>query len=247
MTDKFELYDVLSVLIPGTLLVGLVPVCFPALLHVQGAKFPEAFAVLLLTGLAVFLGFITQALGSLIEPSLEKTWGGRPSRIALKEGLGQRYLGKDEASRIRVKLVKAVGEGESEASLFRYAAQISDAAGVGRSTRFNGLYAYHRSLLTAGILSTLLFLGSSLWGAAAELSPVQKVLVLLAALALLALLWHRTRQRSLYFAAEVLLTAERVIEGRGATSQPQDDRTTAAGTAPGQSVAADGTEQTKGI
>ena len=221
MTDKLELYDVLSVLVPGTLLVGLVPICFPSLLHIHGASFPAAFAVLLLTGLAVFLGFIQQALGSLTEPILEKTWGGRPSKKVFAEGLGNRYLSRDEADRIKPKLVKAAGEGQTDAGLFRYASQMTDAAGVGRCTRFNGLYAYHRSLLATSVASTVLFLTSASWGSAATLSPSQKGLVLLGALVLILLMWHRTRQRSLYFAAEVLLTAERVLDEKTSASQAQ--------------------------
>ena len=219
MTDKLELYDVLSVLVPGTLLVGLVPICFRSLLHIHGASFPAAFAVLLLTGLAIFLGFIQQALGSLIEPFLEKTWGGRPSKRVFAGGLGNRYLGKEEADRIKPKLIKAVGEGQSDAGLFRYASQMSDAAEIGRCTRFNGLYAYHRSLLSTCIASTVLFLASAVWGSAAALSLSQKGLVLLGALVLSLLMWHRTRQRSLYFAAEVLMTAERVLDEKASAYQ----------------------------
>lgn len=214
MTDKFELYDILSVLIPGTLLVGLIPLCFPALLHVHEAKFTDTFSVLILTSLAVFLGFIIQAISSFIEPLIEKSWGGRPSGWVFAKGIGQRYLGTDEASRIKAKLINTIGGQQSDSVLFRFASQISDAAGIGRCTRFNGLYAYHRSLLTAVILSTALFIASANWGAATALSPHDKALVLLGSIILIALLWYRTMQRSLYFAAEVLLTAERVIDGR---------------------------------
>ncbi len=222
MTDKLELYDILSVLVPGTLLVGLVPICFLSILQIHSANFPAAFAVLLLTGLALFLGFIQQALGSLIEPFLEKTWGGRPSKRVFDKGLGDRYLDKGEANRIKRKIVKAAGEEQSDAGLFRYAGQMSDAAGVGRCTRFNGLYAYHRSLLVTSILSTILFLASAAWGSAAAFSVSQKWLVFLSALVMILLIWHRTRQRSLYFAAEVLLTAERVLDEKANASE---DRT----------------------
>ena len=153
-----------------------------------------------------------QAVGSLIEPLLEKSWGGRPSKRALTGGLGKRYLGKDEADRIRPKLIKAAGEGQTDVALFRYASQMSDAAGVGRCARFNGLYAYHRSLLAATLLSTILFVASAAWGSAVTLTHLQKGLVLLGALALMSLLWHRARQRSLYFSAEVLLTTERILD-----------------------------------
>jgi hypothetical protein len=212
MTDKFEMYDVLSVLIPGTLLVGLIPLCFPAVVHVTEAKFPSAFAVLLLTGLAVFLGFIVQALSSFIEPLLEYSWGGRPSRRIFSEGLGLRYLGIDEANRVKQKLVLAAGPGQSDTAIFRYASQLSDAASVGRCTRFNGLYAYHRSLLTATMVSILLFSTSIEWGAAVGLSMGRVCLLLIGACLLTVLLWHRTKQRSLYFAAEILLTSERVLD-----------------------------------
>jgi uncharacterized membrane protein len=95
--------------------------------------------------------------------------------------------------------------------------QRTDAAGVGRAARFNSLYAYHRALLVLILLAACLFGASIFWGAAAEWSWYQRVPVLVALASLLALMWHRARQRGCYYAREVLLTAERVL----------DDKTTA--------------------
>ena len=81
MTSKFNYYDILGVLVPGVLFSAWIPICFPDLAEITANwPFPEAFTVIVLTALAVFLGQIIQALGSIMEHALFKTWGGRPFR-----------------------------------------------------------------------------------------------------------------------------------------------------------------------
>ncbi len=78
MTNKIDFYDILGFLIPGTLLVCWVPICFPSISSMASAlKFPSAFAVIALTALSVMLGHLMQAVEeSIIEPAIQRTWGG---------------------------------------------------------------------------------------------------------------------------------------------------------------------------
>ena len=219
MTNKLELYDILGVLVPGALVVYLIPTCFRAPTELSSAtRFPDAFLVIALTALAVFVGQLIQALGSSLEPVLYWTWGGKPSKTALETGLGDRYLPADAANRIRGKLQAAVGSDQSATSLFLFAMQRAEGAAGSRASRFNALYAYHRALLVLAGLAIILFIAAMEWGAFAPWSPATKALLLLANAALLALLWYRTKQRSFYYVREVLLTAERVLDDRSASS-----------------------------
>ncbi len=119
MNDKFELYDILAVLIPGGIVLDLVSVTFPTVVtHFGAVTFPPAFAVICLVAVAAFLGHLIQAITSLVEPFIYWTWGGRPSERALNEGLGARYFPADAATRIRAKLAGVVGKDASDPLYF---------------------------------------------------------------------------------------------------------------------------------
>jgi hypothetical protein len=213
MSDKFELYDVLSVIVPGTLLLALTIVAFPSLTaRAASVRFPDAFAVIILLALAVFVGSLVQSIASLIEPILNWSWGGRPSAIALKNGLGTRYLPADTAMRIRRKLATKLGSQATDRSLFLYAMQQAETSGNSRVAKFNALYAYHRAIFTLILVGTVLLVVSMRWGAISQWSTGEKIGTLLASVTVLLLVWHRTKQRGFYYVREVLSTAERIID-----------------------------------
>lgn len=214
MTDKMGFYDLMGMLVPGFLLTILVLVGFPAALTtLTTSGVPDAFLALALTALAVFLGQVVLAIGSIIESVLFWTWGGRPSDRALTVGLG-RYLPKDSAVRIRARLVDAVGPGASDHSLFLFAMQKAGVAKPSRVSVFNGLYAYHRSLLTLVLLALVGLVLSRLWGAVSGWSWREVAVAVVTDLLLAALFWYRTKQRACYYVREVLLTAEHVLADR---------------------------------
>lgn len=214
MTNKFDAYDILGILVPGTLVVGWVPFCFPRLsVGNEWPSFPDAFNVLLLTAFAVFVGQLVQAIASLVEPLVFVTWNGRPSDVALASGLKD-FLPDDTAKRIKAKLADAVTETTNDRSLFLYAIQQTDGQDAGRARRFNTLYAYHRALLVLVLLCGFTLGASMLWGRAAAWTGCQKVGAGIGVLVLLALVWHRAWQRACYYVREVLLTAERILDDR---------------------------------
>jgi hypothetical protein len=219
MIDKIDYYDILSTVILGTIFLCSILVCFPGLSTAVIPSFPEAFSVIALSAIALFLGHLVQAVASLLEPLLFWTFGGRPSDRALATGLG-RYFPVDSAVRIKKKLKATVGNNASDFSLFLFAIQFTDSAGVGRASRFNGQYAYHRGLVILLLLMMLLFLASSVWGRAATWSPGQIGVTLAGLFLLLLLMWYRTKQRAFYYVREVLLTAERVVAENHPSSAP---------------------------
>lgn len=213
MNDKFELYDVLAVLIPGAIVLGVVSVAFPeTAAKFASAGFPSAFAVICLIAVATFLGHLIQAITSFIEPFIYWTWGGRPSERALRAGLGTRYLPADTGRRIRAKLSKVVGEATNDRSLFLYAMQKAETSGNSRVAKFNGLYAYHRAMLTLVLVALVVLLASMRWGIAKSWSTGEKVQTVVAGLLLVIIFWYRAKQRGFYYVREVLSTAERLID-----------------------------------
>lgn len=214
MTDKLHYYDIVGTVIPGVLLVTWAAICFPALSEItSSAGLASTFGLLAGLALAVFAGQLVQALGSIIEPALYRSWGGRPSDKALSDGLG-RYLPKDAAAQIRQKLQAKLGGEPSPQHLFLHAMQLTDAANAGRAARFNGLYAYHRSQVILVLIAVVMATGSVVFGRLASWHWWHIAALFLGLLALLALAWHRARQRAIYYVREVLLAAEKIIDER---------------------------------
>ena len=213
MSDKFDLYDVLSILIPGSVLLALLDISFPGMAaRFSATGFPEAFSVICLIGVAVFLGHLIQAIASFIEPLFEWTWGGRASERALRDGLGSRYLPADTAHRIKRKLTSVIGSGASERSLFLYAMQKAETSGNIRVSKFNGLYGYHRAILTLVLVAISILLAAMKWGTVNQWPLRDKIEILLFAAGLLFVVWLRAKQRGFYYVREVLTTAERLID-----------------------------------
>lgn len=214
MTAKFDFYDVFGVLIPGTLLLAWIAVCFPQIGQPgTAANLPDAFVVVVLTALAVFLGQLLQAGASLLEPFLFKTWSGRPSDLAVGGQL-ESFLPQDAVDRITEKLRVAAGRDIEGRSLFLYAMQASESATPSRISRFNSLYAYHRGLLALSVIAFVILLLSLFWGGANSWATPGKVVALLLIPLVTVLVWHRTWQRACYYVREVLFTAERVLDQR---------------------------------
>ncbi len=223
VAEKLDLYDLLSTLVLGSLAVAWVPVCFPALQSVKAPAYPEAFSVIVLTALALFVGQLIQSLGSLLEPLVDRTFGGRLSEKALRSGLGDRYLPAGAAARIRAKLQASVGQNAADRDLFLSAMTCAQGAAEQRVALFNGLYAYHRGLLVLTLFAAAVLAASSAWGAAAGWPSGLRWALGVLFLCLLPLCWYRTKQRAMYFVREVLYTAERQLDrqARGESEAPR--------------------------
>jgi hypothetical protein len=214
MDSKLELYDVIGILIPGAIVLGLTCIVFPDVAtRFSTAGFPQAFSVICLTAVAIFFGQLIQAVASLVEPLLYWTWRGRPSERALKHGLGDRYFPIESAQRIRAKLARILGAGVSDRSLFLYAMQRAETSGNPRVAKFNALFAYHRAMLALVVVGLVLVLTSMQWGAIAQWPLGEKIAMVTAVVALLLTTWVRAKQRGYYYVREVLFTAEGLIDG----------------------------------
>lgn len=213
MIDKLDYYDILGIIIPGTLAAYWIPICFPQVVQIAvGADLPEPIDVFAFVALAFFLGHILQGVAGVIEPVLFWSWGGRPSDRAIRDGLGDWYLPKDAGLRIRAKLMTTVNGGASDRSLFLRAMTFANAVPGSRAQAFNSLYAYFRSIIVLLLFGIGLLLTSMKWGAAARWPVAWAIVILVALIVLLALVWFRAKQRAMYYVREVLFVAERSID-----------------------------------
>ncbi len=210
MVEKVDPYDLLVVLVPGSLMVCWVPICFPAIGDLwPHVTLPSAFAALVMVALSILAGQLVQTLSSLMEPALFLSWGGRPSDRALREGIPG-HLDGAMARRLRSRIERTAGSRAGDRAIFVHAARIADGAPGSLAPRFNALYGYQRSLLIALFLGAGLLILSMRWGAAA-IWPRGLTWALLAGLVLAAgLTWNRARQRARYYVREVVMTADRV-------------------------------------
>lgn len=218
LNEKFEFYDILGIIVPGIMLMCFGVLCFPETAKILTiSNYPEAFTLVALTAVALFLGNILQALVSLAEPLLDLSWGGRLSEQALKKGLGERYFPADSAKRISSKLTAAIGDNPSLRSRFLFAMQLAETSDNPRVGRFNALYAYNRALLLLVVVSFVLTLASLRWGALLAWDLRSKIIAICTATLLTILLWNRTKQRGIYYVREVLYTAERLLSKPSST------------------------------
>ncbi len=211
MEEKLTYYDIVAHIVPGTLVLGvlaLMPRVFGFVM-----PWPSSDLIGLAAGLplAYAVGQVVQALSSLVQPIYYKLWGGMPSAVIL-EGDSKRLKG----ARL-TKIIAALSEhfhspagtAEEREGLFADAMALCNRDGLGRVDSFNASYAFHRALLTTGVVSTVLLtiaLVLSLFGVASTASTIRPSLVYLLVLSLLltAIEFVRARQRGEYFSIEVL-------------------------------------------
>lgn len=209
MQDKLDFYDVLGVLVPGVLVICSIPLAFPVVAKaIAETGYPDGFAFVGLTAASIFAGYLIQAIASLLEGLLNRTWGGRPSEVALDHGLGDRFLPASAAARIKQKIAAVAEPDASSRSLFLIAKRAAENSGAPLVQRFNALYAYHRALVVLSAVALVLFVFSFWGGLGARLGWKENTGIILVIIGLLVLFWHRTKQRGMYYVREVLLCAE---------------------------------------
>lgn len=212
MIEKLDFYDLMSSLVPGVLTVGLMGILFPAVRSRLVPDSDSAFAVIALTALAVFIGQLLVAVGSVIEPLLFLTWGGKPSELALTKGLGDRYLPCGRGQRIKSKLQSLSEPSATNSSLFLKAMTLSRASGNGLSERFNALYAYQRTLVVLVLAAFVLITASRSCGMLSGISGCKFWAGVSVLTVVFLICWQRAKQRAYYFVREVLMSAEREID-----------------------------------
>ncbi len=221
MEGQLSYYDIVAHIVPGTLVLGvlaLIPEVFGFTVPT-----PRSEAVTLAAGIPVAyaVGQIVQAVSSLMQPLYYRLWGGMPSKVIL-EGNSKRLRGA-RLSKILTALSERLGSPadtpEERAALFSFAMALCNKESLGRVDDFNASYAFHRALLTTGILTTIMLalaLALSELGVASTTSTFRPSLIYLLILSLLVTVieFIRARQRGEYFSIEVLdMAYAEILEG----------------------------------
>lgn len=224
MEGKLSYYDIVAHVVPGTLVLGvlaLIPEVFGFTVPL-----PKSDAVTLAASIPVTyaVGQVVQAVSSFMQPLYYKLWGGMPSKVILQ----------GDSNRLRgVRLAKVIAacsqhfdtpadSPEQREALFSFAMALCNRQGLGRVAEFNASYAFHRALLTTGVLTTLMLtlaLAFSELGVASATSTFRPSLVYLLILSVLLTVieFIRARQRGEYFSVEVLdMTYLQSLEGSAA-------------------------------
>ncbi len=183
---SFKAYDILSSLIPGTLILL-------AVLNLLGLKYDKDL-ILAYTAFSFLLGYTVNTVGSWLEGIYFLTWGGKPSDKLLsgKSIWKVRFYCAEEVKNL-LKL-ETTNSNPSNDELFSIAMRSKTGIKDSRIEDFNAMYAFARSLLTAVVAGSaiLLFHDYSNWKYYVLLFP------------LLFVTWLRCKQRGYYYAREVL-------------------------------------------
>lgn len=214
MLEKFEIHDIVTALLHGTLLMGITAVLFPNLLaFVEIPDLPEGIPTLFFLFAAYFSGQVIVAISSFTQGLLYRTWRGKPSEQVFDGYWPEKYLNADSIKSAKLALQRVCGEACSDKALFSRAMGIARKAEGSISERHNQMYSYNRVCLTNLLIVSCLFALSCFWGRCATLTCGEIGIVAVALLGLLVLHWYRAKQRAFYFVSEVLRVAERELAG----------------------------------
>lgn len=219
---QFKIYDVLSSLIPGTMVLGVL-LLTGWIMNVDAENWMTQLSAFkdfsgIITSIFLVIsyvtGYIIHAMGSWIEPILWFTWKGRPSELLLKNKT--KRLGLVGVDAILKHLVKyAIERGividkqeeltQSEyRSLFQVAKTLAYTKAEGsikeRMAEFNNSYIFARNILISVFL-TLLSSFHWVWNGIIEWWWI------LALIVLQILLWYRCRDKAIYYSREILTAA----------------------------------------
>jgi hypothetical protein len=185
---NFKLYDILSMIIPGLVIVFTVVNA----LHIPA--FNNSELAILVFG--YLIGYINNTIASWAEDIIYWTWGGKPSSKMLdgKDIFKVRFY---ESLSVKEYLIaNTKKENPSNDELFHIAMRIANSQNNQRVQDFNESYAFSRSILVSTIVSTII-LTWKMWN-----HPITPLIGFILSI----ILWIRCKQRAFYYVREVLTT-----------------------------------------
>jgi hypothetical protein len=182
---NFKIYDVLSSLVPGFLILM-------AILELFNLPFDKEMIVPY-TAIAFLLGFLINSISSWLEDFYFLTWGGKPSDCLL-DGRDIWKVRFYQSQRVR-ELLKTESKNDKAKNdeLFSIAMRYANLKDS-RVEDFNATYAFSRSILTTVLIGGvfLLIRNYTDWNYYLMIMPT------------LLVVWLRCKQRGYYYAREVL-------------------------------------------
>lgn len=213
MEKQLSYYDLVGSIAPGAVLWVAAAMLASILSYRPTFQVGGVAALGLGLVLVYVLGQLLQAVASIIEPVYFRVWGGMPSEQLLagkSKRMSKTHLDA-LASTVgaRLQLESPLATESDRRTFFRLCTSLGHEEKSGRLQQFQGSYALHRGLLTAGLLALV---GASVVAAmhvrfALHLRPaaMSDLYVTLAiAVVLSAIEIYRARQRAYYLALQVL-------------------------------------------
>lgn len=194
---KFSLYNVLSSLLHGFVLLYVILCVFEIGINDK--------AILFYTAIAYLLGFFINTLSSWVEPLYFLCWGGKPSNKLLDNSGRFTNIRLYQADIIKDRLIKDAGNKTQKPNndcLFSIAKR--KAGETNRISDLNGMYAFSRGLLTMSFILSALLISkfySCWWSYAACIIAI-------------IILNIRSRQFAYYYSREVYTTYLTVQEAQ---------------------------------
>ncbi len=186
---NFKAYDILVSLVPGY-------VALLYLLHLLHIPYDKDM-VIAYTALAFVTGYLMNSISSWLEGIYFFTWGGIPSSKLLDgEDIWKVRFSPSDSAKIKAALLAECGNANaSHDELFQIAMRHANNQSS-RLEDFNAQFGFSRVLLTTVLLGTIVLLAQHYqdWRYYAVLLPS------------LFITWLRCKQRSYYYAKEVLNT-----------------------------------------
>ncbi len=183
---NFKYYDILSFLVPGFIIYQLIS------LTVQGLPNVEIIPSL---AIAFVIGYFVNAVSSWLEDILFLTFGGKPSVNLLKGNNIKKVIFHEQKNVISL-LKKEVEQDDDENRMFSVAMRYANQSENERVENFNAIYAFSRVLLLTLLIVFIIL----------TLKFYDNYLLYVIMIPLILMSWQRCKERSYYYAREVLDT-----------------------------------------
>jgi len=218
---QLKLFDILSLVIPGALVIccllftRLVHLIQPEWVEQKISVYKDISAILAVVFIVAcyLVGYVIHAIGSWIEPILWKTWGGRPSQILFSDDSSRLGLGSEKNAILTWLKSKSTDSRLTNLEnnqlrpddirrLFQVAKNLAfKNAGVNFKTRieeFNNSYIFSRNILVAFVIALGCVSSLSWYGT----MTIKSTFLLLA---VVLIVWWRARDRAIYYSREILV------------------------------------------
>lgn len=183
---SFKYYDLLSNLVPGLFIIGVINFCF-------GDNVPH-ISELILLAISFIVGYLNNAISSWLEDFYRFLWGGNPINAFFnKTGIFKVRFYQGNAVK-KILYEKVSTENSSDIELFSEAMRIANQYSTPRLEDFNSMYAFSRSVLTGFLVS----------GAIVIYTYYHSAIVYVTFIGLFLILLFRCKQRNGYYIREVL-------------------------------------------
>lgn len=220
MENRFDIYDLLTALIPGSVVLFCVYILFRDVLGNSGIL-DSALKIFIFVILAFIAGHILIAVKSTsLWKDLAEGRDRHPSRYVFMKGLGDSVLSKKLAQAIKNRLKYNQGlKTLSDEEAFTLAMKFSEVKPSAKLHKIYALHDFYRVMIVAVTAVFIMFFIALITGSyRSDLSIISKIPALLVSFLFYVLCFglfrSMARSRAIYWVREVLLSADRALSSK---------------------------------